>query len=78
MLIQFAKCASFKSITQKILMCRNLSSKVQETVKYTNTINLPKTKFPQRLSAQKRSELEDSIRKVSLWWIFNYLLLLIA
>ncbi|EAT38178.1 AAEL009917-PA, partial [Aedes aegypti] len=31
--------------------------------KYTDTINLPKTKFPARLSAEKRTEVQDRLRK---------------
>lgn len=34
------------------------------TIKYTDTINLPKTKFPQRLSAAKRQEIEKQISEV--------------
>lgn len=33
--------------------------------KYTDTINLPRTKFPNRLSAAKRKELEREILDVS-------------
>lgn len=32
--------------------------------KYTDTINLPKTKFPQRLSATKRAEIEKKLNEV--------------
>ncbi|XP_029729776.2 isoleucine--tRNA ligase, mitochondrial [Aedes albopictus] len=32
-------------------------------VKYTDTINLPKSKFPARLSTEKRSELQERLRK---------------
>lgn len=37
----------------------------KEPVKYTNTINLPKTKFPARLSAAKRQEIENKLIAVS-------------
>lgn len=35
-----------------------------KAVKYTDTINLPKTKFPQRLTAAKRAETERRINEV--------------
>ncbi|XP_052863761.1 isoleucine--tRNA ligase, mitochondrial [Anopheles cruzii] len=35
----------------------------KEEIKYTNTINLPKTKFPTRLSAAKRSDVEERLRR---------------
>ena len=48
---------------------RNLKTKVEKdqnkVVKYTNSINLPKTKFPSRLNPNQRSEVEESIRTVS-------------
>lgn len=33
-------------------------------IKYTDTINLPKTKFPNRLNAVKRLELERKLVEV--------------
>lgn len=33
-------------------------------VKYTDTINLPKTKFPQRVNKQKLGELQKDINEV--------------
>ena len=33
-------------------------------LKYTSTVNLPKTKFPARLSAEKRAQVEEQLRKV--------------
>ncbi|XP_065080338.1 isoleucine--tRNA ligase, mitochondrial [Ochlerotatus camptorhynchus] len=46
-------------------LIRNLSSKSapKEEIKFTSTINLPKTKFPTRLSADKRSAVQDRLRK---------------
>lgn len=35
-----------------------------KVIKYTETINLPKTKFPQRLSPAKRIEVEKKINEV--------------
>lgn len=32
--------------------------------KFTHTINLPKTKFPARLNADKRADVQDRLRKV--------------
>lgn len=52
-------------LCDKLIFKRNLNSKPQETVKYTNTINLPKTKFPGRLNANQRKDVEENIRKVS-------------
>lgn len=37
-----------------------------ETVNYTKTINLPKTKFPLRLSAKKRCEVEEKLLTVNI------------
>lgn len=37
----------------------------KSTIKYTNTINLPKTKFPSRLSPPKREEVEKKLVEVS-------------
>lgn len=34
-------------------------------IKYTDTINLPKTKFPARLTASKRAEVERRINEVT-------------
>ncbi|XP_021713032.1 isoleucine--tRNA ligase, mitochondrial [Aedes aegypti] len=44
---------------------RGLSTKsaLKGEPKYTDTINLPKTKFPARLSAEKRTEVQDRLRK---------------
>lgn len=48
------------------LIFRNFATKEasQKTIKYTDTINLPTTKFPQRLSATKRIEIEKKINEV--------------
>lgn len=50
-------------------LSRNLKTKVEKDqnkgVKYTNSINLPKTKFPARLNPTQRVEVEQSIRVVS-------------
>lgn len=37
----------------------------QKIIKYTNTINLPKTKFPVRLSTKKLLETEKRILNVN-------------
>lgn len=39
----------------------------KEPIKYTATINLPKTKFPTRLSSVKRQELENKYVSVSIF-----------
>lgn len=48
------------------LFHRNIKTKVEEKtkIKFTDTINLPKSKFPARLNQQQRAELEDVIRTV--------------
>lgn len=38
----------------------------KNAIKYTDTINLPKTEFPQRLSAAKRAEVERKINEVNI------------
>ncbi|XP_058461109.1 isoleucine--tRNA ligase, mitochondrial [Malaya genurostris] len=46
---------------------RCLSTKVipKDEVKYTHTINLPKTKFPTRLTVEKRFGVQERLRKTS-------------
>ncbi|XP_050068503.1 isoleucine--tRNA ligase, mitochondrial [Anopheles maculipalpis] len=41
-------------------------------VKYTGTINLPKTKFPARLSVEKRTEVENQLRKTCLSELYSW------
>uniref|UniRef100_A0A182W2R4 isoleucine--tRNA ligase n=1 Tax=Anopheles minimus TaxID=112268 RepID=A0A182W2R4_9DIPT len=41
-------------------------------VKYTSTINLPKTKFPARLSVEKRTEVEEHLRKTCLGELYSW------
>ncbi|XP_055382619.1 isoleucine--tRNA ligase, mitochondrial isoform X2 [Condylostylus longicornis] len=48
------------------------SIKNVKVVKYTDTINLPKTKFPTRLSAAIRNEVEKSIIEKKLALLYNY------
>lgn len=50
----------------KSFIYRNYASSKQtnNVIKYTSTINLPKTDFPQRLSATKRLEVEKKLRQV--------------
>ncbi len=47
-----------------VRLCANVATK--KTVKYTNTINIPKTEFPTRLSAAKLAEVERQINEVSI------------
>lgn len=44
--------------------CYSQESTKIRPLKYTDTINLPRTKFPQRLNALKTKEVEAHIRKV--------------
>ena len=48
------------------ILSRNIKTKIDESkkVKFTDTINLPKTKFPARLNQQQRTDIEDVIRAV--------------
>jgi hypothetical protein len=44
-------------------LSRNLKTKAE--IKFTDTINLPKTKFPARLNPKQKEEVEKAIRVVS-------------
>ncbi|KAM7356031.1 isoleucyl-tRNA synthetase, mitochondrial [Cochliomyia hominivorax] len=44
-----------------ILRYYSIKHATKEPIKYTNTINLPKTKFPARLTATKRQEIENKL-----------------
>lgn len=50
-------------------LSRNLKTNVEKDqnkgVKYTSSINLPKTKFPTRLNPTQRAEVEEFVRAVS-------------
>lgn len=65
MISQLLRQRRINLVCDKLIFKRNLKSKPQEPVKYTNTINLPKTKFPGRLNANQRKDVEENIRKVS-------------
>uniref|UniRef100_A0A182TE99 isoleucine--tRNA ligase n=1 Tax=Anopheles melas TaxID=34690 RepID=A0A182TE99_9DIPT len=41
-------------------------------LKYTSTVNLPKTKFPARLSAEKRAQVEEQLRKSCLSELYHW------
>lgn len=63
----FRLCRRVVSFKKNELIHRKFATKEssQKVVKYTDTINLPKTKFPQRLSGLKRAEVEKRLNKVS-------------
>lgn len=77
--------ARLSQISSKLwkILSRNIKTKVEEVkkVKFTDTINLPKTKFPARLNQQQRTDVEEAIRAVSklilllflrlILWIFS-------
>lgn len=44
------------------------ATEAAKPIKYTDTINLPKTKFPARLTAKKRAEVERRINEVTFVW----------
>lgn len=71
-MIRFCRIVSFK---QNTFILRKYATKEanQRNIKYTDTINLPKTKFPQRLCGSKLVEVEKSLNKVS--YYFNLLVL---
>uniref|UniRef100_A0A182QG18 isoleucine--tRNA ligase n=1 Tax=Anopheles farauti TaxID=69004 RepID=A0A182QG18_9DIPT len=52
--------------------CFSTKSVPKAEIKYTSTINLPKTKFPARLSAEKRAEIEQQLRKTSLNKLYSW------
>lgn len=64
MISRLLRNKKFNFLCEQAIFIRNLKTKAQETVKYTNTINLPKTTFPARLSSDKRKDVEENIRKV--------------
>lgn len=55
------------------ILNRNIKTKVDESkkVKFTDTINLPRTKFPARLNQQQRTDVEDIIRTVNITFKLN-------
>ena len=65
MILNYARLCQVSEKFTKYLS-RNLKTKVQDQNKgYTNSINLPKTKFPARLNPTQRAEVEELIRTVS-------------
>lgn len=63
--------ARLRQVNVKFLkfLKRDLATKVEKeqskTIKYTSSINLPKTLFPTRLNPQQRTETEKAVRTVS-------------
>lgn len=69
MIQRYARLCQFYRNFGKSLS-RNLKTKAEKEetnkgVKYTSSINLPKTKFPARLNATQRAQVEEHIRDVS-------------
>ena len=58
MLVNFHRL--FK-IRTHLFYCRLLSNETAPKIKFTNTINLPKTKFPARLNETQRIATEKAI-----------------
>ena len=54
-------------IRTNLCFCRLLSNETAPKIKYTNTINLPKTKFPARLNVTQRLATEKTIILVIIW-----------
>ncbi|KAI8120111.1 mitochondrial, Isoleucine--tRNA ligase [Lucilia cuprina] len=50
----------------------SIKHEAKEPIKYTTTINLPKTKFPARLSAVKRQELENKLISTTFAQTYQY------
>lgn len=67
-MIRSRECLSRLYAKNLKILSRNIKTKIDEPkkIKYTDTINLPKTKFPARLNQSQREEVEKSIRAVSL------------
>lgn len=66
-----ARLSQFSSKCWKIIS-RNVKTKVEENkIKFTDSINLPKTKFPARLNQQQRAEVEEAIRTVNHCQIYS-------
>lgn len=65
-MIQHSRCLRQFYVKNLKFLSRNIKTKVEEPkIKYTDTINLPKTKFPARLNQNQKSDVEKSIRAVS-------------
>lgn len=52
--------------------CLTSKEQVKEKVSYTATVNLPKTKFPNRLSVTKRDQIERNLLENSFKQFYNY------
>ena len=57
----------FCKLNRHLSYLRTYSTKEanKNVIKYTDTINLPKTKFPARINGTKRLEVEKKINEVS-------------
>lgn len=65
-MIHNSRCLRQFYVKNLKFLSRNIKTKVEEPkIKYTDTINLPKTKFPARLNQNQKSDVEKSIRAVS-------------
>lgn len=60
------KIRCLKTIKNQLNFLRlSSNAATKKTVKYTDTINLPKSDFPARLSAAKRTDVERKINEVT-------------
>jgi hypothetical protein len=74
-----SKCVLIKNFTSNLNRCKSHVAIQDKTVKFTDTINLPKTNFPARLNPNQKKDVERFIREVRpvlfiVIFILNFLL----
>lgn len=57
---------------RKLIKFYSTKPEKKDVIKYTDTINLPRTKFPLRLSAQKRLEIQDMVNQQHLGPMYSW------
>lgn len=65
-MIHNAKCFHRFYVKNWKFLARNLKTNEDPSkIKFTDTINLPRTKFPARLNPKQKEEVEKGVRTVS-------------
>lgn len=59
-----SKCTLIKTVVSSISRCKSHAAVQDKTVKFTDTINLPRTNFPTRLNPNQKKEVERSLIEV--------------
>jgi hypothetical protein len=59
-----SKCALIKNLTSSFNRCKSHVATKDKTVKFTDTINLPRTNFPTRLNPNQKKEVEQFVKEV--------------